>query len=194
MSHAIRLHDGLGQIAVDPALGILLAYGSTVPAAATVGYAPGCRFIKTNGTTLATIDYVNVGTRASSNFVVAGLSGMVAATCLYGEATPLDAAFFVADRAYQIQSIIARPLVVGSDAGAVTAEIRKAPSGTAAASGTLVHSGTINLKGTINTNQALTLSATPATILLASGDALALDVTGTTTAARGIVSVLLLPV
>lgn len=192
MSHALRLHDGLGEIAVDPSLGILLAYGSTVPIGA--GYAPGCQFIKTDGTTLATINYVNVGTKDVANFVVAGTSGSIVATCLYGELLTTDMGFFVASRAYQIQSIIARPLVAGSDGDGVTGQIRKAPSGTAPASGTVVHSSTIDLKGTINTNQAITLSATPAAILLAAGDALALDVTGVLTAARGIVSVVLLPV
>lgn len=192
MSKPIVLHDGTGVIARSPNLGILLAYGSTVPTGP--GYAPGCRFIKTNGTTLATVDYVNVGTKTSASFVVGGTAGAIVATCLYGEATALDGAFFVADRAYQIQSIIARPLVAGTDPSAVTAEIRKAPSGTASASGTVVHSGTINLKGTINTNQSLTLSTTAADILLAAGDSLCLDVTGTTSAARGIVTARLLPV
>ena len=193
MSHALRIHDGLGNIAEDPSLGVLFAYGSTVPTAANT-YAPGCLFIKTNGTTAATVSYVNVGTKASPSFVQVGLSGAVSVSFVYGEALALDAAFFVASRAYQVQSIIARPLVVGSDASAVTATINKAPSGTATASGTALHSGSIDLKGTINTNQVLTLSTTPATILLAAGDALAFDVTGVLTAARGTVSVLLLPV
>lgn len=192
MAHGLNLHSADGIIAKDPSLGILLAYGSTVPTGA--GYAPGAKFLKTNGTTLATVDYVNVGTKAAASFVVAGTAGGVVAECLYGEATALDGAFFTAHRAYQVQSIIARPLVVGSDGGAVTAEIRKAASGVASASGTVLHSGTINLKGTINTNQSLTLSTTAADILLAAGDSLCLDTTGTTTAARGIVTVALLPV
>lgn len=194
MSHALNLHDGLGNIAVDPSLGILMAYGSTVPAATTVGYAPGCQFIKTNGTTIGTTTYVNIGSKASANFVAVGLAGGVGISNVYGEATPIDEPFFVVDRAYQVQSIIVRPLVVGSDGGAVTAQVRKASNGTAIASGTVLHSGTANLKGTINTNQALTLSATASDILLAAGDAIGLDVTGVTTAARGCVAVLLLPV
>lgn len=117
----------------------------------------------------------------------------VVVSFVYGEATPLDAAFFVASRAYRVHKIVARPLVVGSDGGAVTAEVRKAPSGTASASGTILHSGTIDLKGTVNTNQSLTLSATTADLSLAAGDALCLDVTGTTTAARGVISVELIP-
>lgn len=68
MSHAIRLHDGLGTIAEDPSVGILLAYGSTVPTDGTVGYAPGCQFLKTNSTTLVTTNYVNIGTKTSCNF------------------------------------------------------------------------------------------------------------------------------
>lgn len=194
MSHGLNIHDGTGMIAKDPTRGILIAYGTTVPAAASRGYAPGCKFIKVNGTTLATLEYINVGTFASASFVAVGTAAAVVATCLYGEATALDSAFFVAGRAYQVQSIIARPLVVGADGSAVTAQIRKAPSGTAAASGTVLHASTIDLKGTINTNQTLTLSTTAADILLASGDALVMDTTGTTTAARGIVSVVLLPV
>lgn len=112
---------------------------------------------------------------------------------LYGEATPLDASFFVADRAYRVVSIIARPLVVGSDGSAVTAVVKKVASGTAIASGTALHTGTIDLKGTINTNQSKTLSSTDADLLLAAGDAVGIDVTGTTTAARGVISVALIP-
>ncbi len=194
MSKGLVMHDGTGFIARDPSIGVLLAYGSTVPSNGRVGYAPGCRFIKTNGTTLATVDYINVGTKASAAFVAAGTAGGVVAECLYGEATALDGAFFTAHRAYQVQSIIARPLVAGTDLSAVSAVIRKAPSGTASASGTALHSGSIDLKGTINTNQSLTLSTTAADILLAAGDSLCIDVTGTTTAARGIVTVALLPV
>jgi hypothetical protein len=192
MSHGLNIHDGTGMIAKDPTRGILIAYGTTVPTGR--GYAPGCKFIKVNSTTLATLEYINAGTFASASFVAIGTAAAVVATCLYGEATALDAGFFVASRAYQVQSVIARPLVAGTDPSAVTGQIRKAASGTAAASGTVVHSGTIDLKGTINTNQTITLSTTAADILLAAGDALALDVTGTTAAARGIVSVLLLPV
>ena len=47
--------------------GITLAYGSTVPTDATAGYAPGCRFIHTDGTT-GTALYVNEGTATSCDF------------------------------------------------------------------------------------------------------------------------------
>lgn len=191
MSHALNIHDGLGVIARDPSAGILLAYGGTVPGA-VAGYAPGCQFIKTNGTTIGGLEYVNLGTKASANFVAASLAAAISVSFIYGEATALDQPFFIADRPYTVQSINARILVAGSDASAVTGQIRKVANGTALASGTAMHSGTIDLKGTINTNQALTLAAAPATTLSAAA-AIGLDVTGVTTAARGVVTMLLLP-
>lgn len=68
MSHALRLHDGTGEIAVDPSAGVLLAYGTTVPSDGALGYAPGCMFHQTDGTTESTYLYVNTGTKASCNF------------------------------------------------------------------------------------------------------------------------------
>ena len=73
MSHALNIHDGLGVIARDPGLGILLAYGSTVPANGVAGYAPGSKFIKTNGTSASTVEFVNLGTKASASFASSGL-------------------------------------------------------------------------------------------------------------------------
>lgn len=104
-----------------------------------------------------------------------------------------DISFFVADRPYRVKGIRARVDTVGSDAGAVTGEIKKAPSGTAVASGTVLHSGTINLKGTAATNQTLTLSATSAALDIAAGDCIGFDLTGTGTAAVGSVTVNLAP-
>jgi hypothetical protein len=118
-----------------------------------------------------------------------GTQHLHTAVCLYGEATALDGAFWIAPRAIRVRAITCRPLVVGSDGGAVTAVVKKAPSGTASASGTSLHaSGTFDLKGTIDTNQSADVVTTDAR-LLAAGDALCLDVTGTTTAARGIIVV-----
>jgi hypothetical protein len=49
--------------------GILIAYGTTVPANATANtYAPGCLFFHTDGSGLVDVVYVNVGTYASCNF------------------------------------------------------------------------------------------------------------------------------
>src|SRR5574343_23537 len=105
----------------------------------------------------------------------------IQATHVYGEATPIDGAFFVACRPYKVLGILHRPLVVGSDGSAVTAVVKKAPSGTAIASGTALHSNNLNLKGTVNTNAEGTLATTASTLSIAAGDAIGLDVTGTTT-------------
>lgn len=195
MSKALNIHDGLGVIAKDPDKGQLLGYGSNVPTLGAIGYAPGCQFIKTNGNSIGTTTYVNVGTKASANFVAAGAGGLQTVSFVYGEALALDSAFWVNEgsRTYVVQSITCRPLVAGTDVGAVTAQIRKVPTGTAVASGTALHTGTINLKGTINTNQALTLSANALVLQINPSNALGFNVTGVTTAARGVVTVAMLP-
>src|SRR5262245_19257485 len=60
------------------------------------------------------------------------------------EPTSADKTTYVAPRAGRVLSIVARVEVAGTDGGAVTAEVRKAASGTDIASGTLLHTGTIN--------------------------------------------------
>lgn len=109
------------------------------------------------------------------------------------DASSVSHVFFVAPRAMVVQVANARVEVAGTDASAVTAVIRKCPSGTAIASGTAIHSGSANLKGTAATNQALSLSTTATTVALAAGDALAIAFTGTMTSATGAVSVGLTP-
>lgn len=103
----------------------------------------------------------------------------------------VDCSFFTANRTYRVLYIVGRVDVVGSNGSAVTGEIRKVASATALASGTLIHTGSFNLKGTATNNQVLTLSATPANLLLAAGDSLVFDLTGTSTAAVGSVTVAL---
>ena len=149
--------------------------------------------MKTNGTTIGTVDYVNIGTKAAANFVQAGLNGGISVNYVYGDATPIDGPFFVAYRDYLVISIVARVLVAGTDASAVTAQVKKANTGTALGSGEALHSGTINLKGTVDANQTVTLNAT-GTITILDRFAIGLDVTGTTTAARGVISMVLVPV
>lgn len=108
-------------------------------------------------------------------------------------AASVDKEGFVATRKYRVLGITARVTAAGTDAGAVTAAVKKAASGTAIASGTALHTGTINLKGTANTNQVLTLEAA-ANLEIAAGDAIGLDFTGVLTAATGNVTVALIPV
>lgn len=104
-------------------------------------------------------------------------------------ASSVDKTSFVATRAYYVRSITARPTVAGTDAGAVTAVIAKAASGTAITSGTALHSGTINLKGTANTNQVLTVTQSAA--FIPAGTAIGIDFTGVLTSATGVVTVCL---
>lgn len=189
MSHALNLHDGTGEIAKDPDLGILHCYGSNIPTGP--GYAPGCRFIKTNGVSISTVSYINIGTKASANFVVEGLGGIISVSYVFGDATPIDGPFFIADRALVVQSIYARITVAGTDPGAVTAVVRKANSTVAISGGAGLHSGTINLKGTVDTNQIMSVTAGNASI--PDRWAIGLDVTGVTTAARGVISMILQP-
>ena len=54
--------------------GILQCYGTTVPSDGDVGYAPSCQFQKVDGSTLDTVLYVNIGTKASANFDAALLA------------------------------------------------------------------------------------------------------------------------
>jgi hypothetical protein len=112
----------------------------------------------------------------------------------------VDKRFFIAPRRMVVQQIDYTPDVAGTDAGAVTAVVRKVPSGTAIGSGTQLTAGSFNLKGTVNTRQSTdpavattTLSTTPSDLVLAKGDALAVDVTGTLTAVAGVFTVGLTP-
>ena len=67
MSHGLRIHDGSGIIAADPGVGILKAYGATVPTDGTKGFAPGCLFQDTDAAAGSQV-YVNEGTSALCDF------------------------------------------------------------------------------------------------------------------------------
>lgn len=108
-------------------------------------------------------------------------------------ASSVDKTFFVAPRAVKVVGITLRPTVAGTDAGAVTVQVEKVPSGTAIGSGTDLMSATLNLKGTANTNQTGSLSATASALRLAAGDALGVDFTGTLTSATGVITVAMIP-
>lgn len=104
----------------------------------------------------------------------------------YGEATPIDCPFFTATRACRVVSVMVR--ILGT-AGSATGQIKKAPSGTAAASGTAITASTFALDATTNTNLTPGLTTTAADLNLAAGDSLCLDVTGTLTSATGVITV-----
>jgi hypothetical protein len=62
-----------GRIMETPA-GFMFAWGGTVPTDGASGYAPGCQFTKTNGTSSTTVLFVNIGSKASCNFDVVTIS------------------------------------------------------------------------------------------------------------------------
>lgn len=107
-------------------------------------------------------------------------------------ATIVDCTMFTADRPYVVKGIRGRVDVAGTG-GACTAVVRKVASGTAITSGTALHSSSFNLVGTVNTQQALTMSTTASDLLLAAGDSICFDLTGTATSAVGALSVTLTP-
>lgn len=129
----------------------------------------------------------SLGIEGSAN----GEGGFVPVGLQYVAAT-VDGTFFVADRPYVVKAIRGRVDVAGTG-GACTAVIRKVPSGTALTSGTALHTGSYNLVGTVATGQSLTLSTTDGALLMAAGDALCYDLTGTATSAVGNITVTLAP-
>lgn len=78
MSQRFMGQDGTGVVEKVVPYGTIEAYGTAVPADASVGYAPACIFHKINGTAGAQL-YVNEGTFASSLFHPLVLAGQVEA-------------------------------------------------------------------------------------------------------------------
>lgn len=95
--------DAKGTIIKKPGIGILFAAGTTVPAAATAGYATGCLFLHTDGTATTAL-YVNTGSETSSLFVIAHAAAPgTALTTQLTTVTPADAA---GTPDYAIQAVI----------------------------------------------------------------------------------------
>jgi hypothetical protein len=104
-------------------------------------------------------------------------------------ANAVDNWAYIADGPCEVVSIHCVPTVAGSDAGAVTAAVKKASGTTAPGSGTAVMTDTFNLKGTANTLQTATMSTTKSTRELAANDRVGIDFTGTLTAAVGLIQI-----
>ena len=77
--------------------------------------------------------------------------------------------------------------VLGTAASA-TINLKKAPSGTAAASGTALLASAFAADATTNTNATGALTTTAADLSLAAGDSICLDVTGTLTSGTGVIT------
>ncbi len=67
MSKTLNIQDGTGVITQAPGVGILDAFGATVPADGSSGYAVGCLFRHTDGGD-GTALYVNEGSDTSCDF------------------------------------------------------------------------------------------------------------------------------
>lgn len=67
MSKPLDIHDATGIIVNIPGVGIMQAYGTTVPSDAATGYATGCLFHQTDGGDGTSL-YVNEGDADSADF------------------------------------------------------------------------------------------------------------------------------
>lgn len=127
-----------------------------------------------DGTDSLQIQFTNVQNRLL--FIPWTLSGTSPATAAnYGT-------FFIAPVASTIRAIQEIHQTAGSDAGAVTLDIEKLTSTTAAGSGVSTLLSTLSLKAVANTLQTASLTQTAANLQLAAGDRLALKLSGTPTA------------
>jgi hypothetical protein len=99
-----------------------------------------------------------------------------------------DVGLFTADADCEILSVTERHETLGTDAGAVTADIKKASSGTAIAGGTSLLASTFNLKATINTTQSRSRSAgtLAADRMILAGQCIGVDFGGVMTAVTGV--------
>lgn len=109
------------------------------------------------------------------------------------DSASINAVFFTASRPMIASAIHGRVTVAGTDAGAVTAIVRKVPDTVAITSGTALHTGTFNVKGAANTVQELSMAILSDDLKIAEGDSIAVDFTGVLTAATGSISVFLDP-
>src|SRR5512147_2818047 len=103
--------------------------------------------------------------------------------------TPADQNLLVSKEAWKLISVDYTSTVAGTDGSAVTLQLTKCTGTTAPASGTALMSATIDLKTVANTTVAGTLVSNQSTLSFSAGDRIAADVTGTTTAVDGIITI-----
>jgi len=183
-----------------------LAYGDPVYLSDTDGRlssTPGTQNVQVGivvsrtGTTLGTandkileVDFPTAGVTTAANATKVVTAELLAAS--------VDKWVFIADRSYQVTQVEEIHSVVGSTSAAVRP--RKITAATVAAPGAAVAAGiteltaAADLTATVNTTQTLTLSATAADLLLADGDKIGLDFSGTLTGLVGVIVITLKPV
>lgn len=101
--------------------------------------------------------------------------------------TLADLAFMLASRSYKVIGARLVQDVAGSDGGAVSLMLEKLTGTTAPGSGTNLLTAAFDLKATARTPQTGTLVASAASLTLAAGNRLGLNLTGTPTAVAGVV-------
>lgn len=130
-----------------------------------------------------------------TNWVPGGGGNVVLNVPVRAAAEAVDQYVFIADRAYQLVSAEEIHVTAGNDAGAVTADIVKTSGTTAVSSGTTMITTAFDLKSTAATTVSATLSATAANTVLADGDKIGINVTGTPTSyAGGVFTIVLRPI
>lgn len=103
-------------------------------------------------------------------------------------ASSVDSHCFIADKAYKVVRV---RHVVSTGASGATVDIKKCTGTQAPAAGTTVLNAALDLNATANTTTSATLTGTAANLLLAAGDRLSLDFSGTLTGLVGTVTIYL---
>lgn len=134
--------------------------------------------------------------KAEADSLLVGSSGAEAAlkvpvTVVYTAVTPTEGAVIV-DRAYLVSSIYLRPQAAATTASTIT--FYKVPNGYGPASGTQLTTGAVNLaSATANINKVPTMTATTASLTLATGDAIGYVLSAAPEGARGSITFNLKP-
>jgi hypothetical protein len=102
-------------------------------------------------------------------------------------AASVDSHVFIATKACEVRGIREIHTAAGGSGAAVRA--RKCTGTTVPGSGAALHTADFDLTATANTVQTGTLTATAADLVLAAGNTIALDFTGTLTALLGVVTI-----
>jgi len=177
----------------DPNNDVLLCSGTTVPTAGDAGYATGCTFIKTNGTT-GTVIYVNEGTASAAAFHATSAPETVTVTSATIATTSTTSTYAVAPKTGALTSADfgGKDALATSDTNYITWTITNL--GQAGAGSTAMLATTpagINTTkvtgGTAITAEgvyALTLSGTALNLAVAQGDQLKITATATGTLAN----------
>lgn len=137
-----------------------------------------------NGADSPSINFSNIKNRQT--VISYTLFGTQAAT------TGNYSVFFVAPFALTVSQITEAHAVKGTDGSAVSLDIEKLTGTTVPGSGTKITAAAIDLKGVINTVVTPALSTSVGVVQLASGDRLALLLTGTPTSVANVTVTILI--